>query len=279
MKTKSAAKRERQAIIAVAFPDGQDRKVARIVVTGDSSINVLAPYHPIQTGRIVKLEMPTGRFTGGIVPHMRVPYADSISVDRPVKLSLHPSGFVQFSAASKERFESGLTRPFLIPKGFGVHSYPFTDPIETGPTFGLMFNDIGSCEALDGNEQVRIIRFDETEIDDTEPHDGRSRHVYMVYGYILPASLRPLIQRTPSGPVLDYRFSALRPDWIVRYRTIELPTRFAFLAICVGRSHVPKEGQRGWSISGPRDLTHRYCVAGVFFPEGDEEDGEAPAHA
>ncbi len=54
---------------------------------------------------------------------------------RTVELSIHPSGFVQFSAAGPTRIISGTQRPFDIPKGLGLESHPITIPVDTGPTF------------------------------------------------------------------------------------------------------------------------------------------------
>lgn len=279
MTSKRKQNKERQAIIAVPFgPHGDYKKLVRIVVMGDGSVGVLVPYHPATSGRLMRIRMPPTQFTGGIIPN-GAPAAVEASevIDVPVKLSLHPSGFVQFSAAGPHRVESGVTRPFLIPKAFGLHSQPFTDPIESGPTFGVQFRQIGECESVDGNEQVRIIRFAEHEIFERDDHDGASRHIYIVEGFILPTSLRPWVKPTSGGRVLDYRYSPLRPDWIVRFRTIDLPNPFAFLGVVISRYHEPVTGQKGYGIFSPRDITHQFEVAGHFPPdawETDEEVGE-----
>jgi len=260
----------KEAIIAIKDHDSRrpPRKVLRIMASRDGSYSIWSPYHPAATGLLYK-----GRLSPIVAS---IPYAvpaeisEQHRVDVPVKLSLHASGFVQFSAVGRSKVRSGRSR-FLVPKGLGIQSQDILNPIETGPTWMATFFELSECQRVDGTEKAPIIQFGDQDFFERDDHDLEGRHVYMVEGFVLPANLRREARFGGSGWVINREYSTIRPDWVMDFRVVELPTSVAFLGIVVSLLHGPRDLHRGYMLGGPKDIVTGHTLQG-FFPLPDPVD-------
>lgn len=130
----------------VAIKDGPTNpavKVARVLSYPDGGVGVFVAYHPIKNGVIAKIrlgpELAEGGGLGKILESHRVPGL--------VKLSIHPSGFAQFSSAGSKPIRSGVGR-LMVAKGVGLQCQNLLLPIDTGPTFLIETHDISQFARL-----------------------------------------------------------------------------------------------------------------------------------
>jgi len=253
----------RKDLIAVSDAGARFNKLVRLALSRDGSFSVLVPYHPAKTGVLVKMRMP-GVMTGpgkGVAA-----IEEACRADVPVKLSIHSSGFVQFSSAGTGRVKSGRSADFAVPKGLGLHSAPITSPIDTGPTWMAAFFDPGSCAQLGPTSGVHVLRFTEEDFFDRDPHDFASSHVLMIEGFVFPADVRrDAIYHPTKGWVVRRAYAPSRPEWMVDFRIVDLPSPVAVLGILVSRSHMPLHSRVGYSLQSPRDLTGQFELV-AFYP-------------
>lgn len=237
------------------------------------------PYHPAKTGLLIKGRKPVVRtgYHGPFGSHAETAkVVESYRADVPVKLSVHASGFVQFSAAGKTPVRSGRTSDILpIPKGLGLESNPIANPILTGPTFGAVFEAHDECEVATGKEKRPVMLFKEGDFFERDDHDG-ARHVYSVEGFFFPMDEKRHALLMSDGMTIRRPYSPLRPEWIVDFRVVTLPSRLAFLGVCVTRRHRSLGTGTGYMVGGPRDRTGRYFIAGLY-PAPDDDDNPSPS--
>jgi hypothetical protein len=258
-------------VIAIADWQSPPRKAARLELRPDGSIFLSSPYYPPSPGVLFKAKQPTVGTAGGLG------WMETLGryfVDVPVKLSIHPSGLVQFSMTGKIR--SGMDDAFWLAKGLGIHCPPLWHPIETGPTFGLTMFGLKRCKqwAPQQAKGVRSLIFEEGDFLDREEHN-RTYHRYDIQFFIFPAELRREAVYLPEkGWVVFYQYSTVRPDLIVPFRVIDLPISDVFMGILVTRQHIPAE-QPGYVMNSPVDLTHQFSIGAGYPAEswgGDSED-------
>jgi hypothetical protein len=245
-----------ECVVAVSDGGRPPVKLVRVVASRDGSLAVMAPYHPYKSGVLGKARMP------GVWTHENTGASATVEqyrVDVPVKLSLHASGFVQFSAAGRQPIRSGSGR-FAVPKGLGMVGNSILDPVDTGPTFAFMFFDPHVCAPLSPTERVPVLLFQEGDFFDRDTHDGASRHVLAVEGFIFPASLKSQLLPHRGGLTIRHEYSVHRPDWIVEFRVMLLPNPIAFLGLTISRWHAHQDPGSGYSISSPLDLTRQYSL-------------------
>jgi len=216
----------------IAIEDAGDlHKVLRIVTTEDGSF-ALVPLHPAQVGLISKSGPPpvlTAPGTGW------TPMLQTHRVGTRVKLIYHPSGFVQFSKAGKEKVRSGAKREdFYVPEGMGIHSQPHADPIETGPSVAAAFYNLHECPVVERSEPVPLMVFRDDDVVDWFHHSASglpdlhvgptTHHVYNVEVFVFPAIVRREALYSDRRWVLVRPYSAMRPDLDdTVFRVFDLP--------------------------------------------------------
>jgi hypothetical protein len=281
-----------QYIIAIKDPNNPPVKVLRLSIARDGSYSVFSPYHPATSGLLFRRMFP--EFLAGGRGWLELPRT-VYSVDVPVKLSLHSSGFVQFSSAGQKPIFSGHGRiplmcarhappalpsadlcsdcvELLVSRGLGVNSQSLLTPIETGPTWLAPFFQLHECPPLGVQEKYPVLLFEDQDFFDRDEHDAISRHQYAVEGFVFPASLRKYATLGRHGWILEREYSPWRPEWDAVFRVIDLPTPVAFLGILVSRQHADPDGEGGYSLSSPRDIASGFHLAGVF-PRRDRDAG------
>lgn len=245
-------------------PHRPPRKVLRIVAGKDGSYSVSVPYHPATTGMLYKVTVFDGWEGYPTEFHSRY------RVNSKVKLSLHSSGFVSFSGGSPviRSGEAGLH----VVKGIGVHSHPFTDPIDTGPTWMASVFDLGEFDLLEEEESAPVLLFNHFDFFHRDEHDLVGRHQYTIEGWMFPAAARRTAVLGPRGWYFEAPYGTIRTNWTVAYRVIDLPTAFSFLGLVVSLQHLPPDIGGGYGLAGPKDITTGAMVQGKFPAPDDERD-------
>lgn len=128
--------------LAYRAPDGQTYKVGRFQVARDGSYYVHPPLHPEHRATLTKLTFNYARDEQEVVWEDAIDLAGITNPDHRLKLTHHPSGWVQFSGRG---VLSGFDQPDQ-PRGMAVRSWPLTRPT-LGPAWGLVVRGIRSFPA------------------------------------------------------------------------------------------------------------------------------------
>lgn len=143
--------------LIVLYENGVGYKTTKLIFSSDGSINVVVPYHNANQGLLFK----------GIVDYKKrqqiINFEDATqySIKNKAKLSIHKTGFVQFSG---NNILSGIDQESGEPKGLGIFSQPLFNPIQSGPTFSLLLwgiEDYVNFKQKKKNEVV--IKFNESD--------------------------------------------------------------------------------------------------------------------
>jgi hypothetical protein len=195
--------------IIIEHPAGVWRKLIRIVPYSDGGFAVMMPYHVEHSGFLYKARVHDTR-----TKLLRLPQPIMVSryiATNKVKMSFHSDGATQFSSMNG-RIISGRDSATGAFKGLGIMARPFTDPVTTGPTFGIMAWGLTQFETCKPGETD--IRFTVAEManpyhrHDVAPAVGFAAHII--------TRMRP-IASTPTFP--DYR--AIWKMWIPVFGTFE----------------------------------------------------------
>jgi hypothetical protein len=150
-------------------------------------------------------------------------------VDKDTKLSIHRSGFVQFSGSG---ITSGIDPKTGQIKGMGIFTSPLDHPIKTGPTFGFTLWGLQGFELANiVKKSVNEINFEEDDLylryyssDSDDPNidiDG-----YLIEGFYFGNYLLPRI-----------RYENGKPQITLVFRNFEIPgTRFTLKVIFIENS-------------------------------------------
>lgn len=242
-------------VVAVRLAHQPARKLVRVVATRDGSFSVVA-YHPAASARLMKFATPKVLVAPGEA--LARPITTTM-VDGKIKLSVHSSGFVQFSAASKTRVSSGRSS-LGVPKGVGVNAHSLLDPIDSGATWGVTFFQVAECDMLSTDQKGKVFVFDETDLIERDRHDGASRHVFTVEGKVFSGIGRRDAYLGKSGWLLDAPYGSEHPERTATFRVFDLPVQAAFLGILVSVHHAPTTSQGGYILSGPKDIASGFYL-------------------
>lgn len=256
-----------EAIIAVQGYDSESPsfKLLRLVATRDGSYSISAPYHPAKSGLLFKAAMPT--WAEGSPQGLPVAPQIKYRVDVPVKMSFHPSGFVQFSSVGPAPIRSGRTK-FHVPRGLGIQSHDILNPIDSGPTWGATFFNASECEVVTGTEQLPVMLFRPGDYFERDEHDLEGRHIFQVEAFTFPHTRRREVFLGAHGWTLRTGYGVYRPEWEVDFRVFDLLTPVAFLGLTVSLRHGPPDMGGGYGLSSPKDIVTKATLQGMFpFPE------------
>ncbi len=121
-------------------------KICRVMFGSDGSYYVTSPYHPVNKAVLMKLTVKYGEY----MEETQVSYKEALDMasldddDKRLKLTHHPSGFIQFSG---QGIISGKDADGA-PKGVGIQSWPLTQPVP-GPSFGVALLGLEQFEQVD----------------------------------------------------------------------------------------------------------------------------------
>jgi hypothetical protein len=159
--------------------------LCKIIMGGDGSYYVTAPYHPHKKALLGLFTVNYARRTQSLPLRNAVEVAVLDDDDSRLKLSHHPDGFLQFSG---EGIKSGKASDGRI-QGLGIQSWPLRRPT-LGPSFGLAFgNPEKSGRSTAGKK--RTIIFEEDSLEHLRPAGMTGLHIV---GFYLPPHWRQFVR-------------------------------------------------------------------------------------
>jgi hypothetical protein len=174
----------------IAYSDrGQNVDLFKILFGGDGSYYVTAPYHPLDRAIAARVTVNYAKSEGGFSLDEAEELAVVDDVNKRLKVSHHPDGFLQFSG---QGIRSGLDEEGK-PKGLGVFSWRLHEPT-LGPSFILAFSNPVACGRPSAYKK-RTIVFHEEDIE----HMRNDIDGLLVVGYYLPTRWREFAYRGADG--------------------------------------------------------------------------------
>jgi hypothetical protein len=174
----------------IAYSDGsRNVDLCKILFGGDGSYYVTAPYHPLDRAIAARVTVNYAKDGGDFSLDEAEELAVLDDVNKRLKVSHHPDGFLQFSG---QGVKSGLDE-HGNPKGMGVFSWRLDEPT-LGPSFSLAFSDPIACGRPSAYKR-RTIVFHEEDIE----HMRKGVVGLRVVGYYLPVRWREFAYRGTDG--------------------------------------------------------------------------------
>lgn len=207
-------------------------KVTSIYLMSDGGFKLDVPYCTHERGLIQKWTLPEEAYS-----KMRivVPLSETgrfLVRNRP-QLSIHSSGFVQFSGPG---IVSGIDKATGEYKGLGIQAPPLTTPINTGPTCGVVFWGLkDGYEVANKYDEINLII--PSEVFGYHPTATEYANAYQLEIWVFPADeyYEKAIRKNPSN---GDEYMALRfpnflpaPNTAFLMRVVRLKGIKCFLAL------------------------------------------------
>jgi hypothetical protein len=251
--------------IVIEHPIGVWRKLIKIVPysSSDGGFGVMMPYHKANFGFLFKARVHDTTANLIALPEPNV--IGTYEASSKVKMSFHPDGAVQFSSMNG-RIISGRDSDTGAFKGLGIVSHPFTQPVRSGPTFGIVAWGLSEFETC--NPIRDDIRFTIAEM--ANPYLRYVQNPAICFeAYMFPRS-KP-IASTPDFP--DYR--GLQNIWNPKLgtfgkremRLIALNNNEAAIAIHVLKFPNVFSSPSGFQFGSPRDKA-AFAIYATYPKEG-----------
>ncbi len=227
---------------------GQKYKISKITLHSDGGFDFHFPYHDIKTGMLYKT---THDYTQDESHTAFEELKEKFRASSKVKLSIHKSGFTQFSGPN---ITSGLHWFTNKPKGLAVHSTPLTHPISTGPTFSMTIRSFDGFAKYTGAPKKRenVLMFSADKI-----YNGSIQsNLYVLEGFVFTHELLSKIRQINGERYLKLRMSQFEvPNAEFFFRIIYLKKIENFLAISIRKVELNSDdeglGELIYSICGP----------------------------
>lgn len=228
-------------------------KLLKITPHADGGFNVLMPYCKIKKGYVFKWDK---NYSKKIEYISQDDMIQDFSINKNTKLSIHKSGFVQFSG---QGILSGIDRYTNKPKGMGVQSSPLSRPIKSGPTFGAVIWGISLYDRYTKvSNTANILLFEEEDIYlryNSEPLLGQviDWDSLAIEGFFFGNELLPHVYKINGEYKITLKFLKFEvPGTVFTLKVIFLKNSPGFLGILVSRICTSHEGSdSGYCLSGP----------------------------
>lgn len=241
--------------------DALTRKITKIQPYRRGGFAILMPYHAERRGYLAKYPVDYSSREGGFFRADTIEYS---AQDR-VKLSIHPDGFVQFSGEREGKILSGRDPATGVPKGLGLVSQALSDPIRTGPTFGVTVWGLNDFDPLKPSDRADTIVFSEEDFyhRDCTPDSWSS---YVIEGFVFPRAFWSAV-RKPAG---TYRLSLAQPQFevpgaVLEFHVIPLPQQPVFLGLLASRlGEGTPYAPSGFILSGPSEFRRADALSAIY---------------
>lgn len=228
--------------IALEDKNGAVRLIARIKPL-DDGFSLMCPYHTETKGWIVKTPI---NYAPGV---STVPISESeqFSVSDTVKLSLHMTGFVQFSSGTGNRIVSGYCDVLKAPKGVGLKS-PDSVVVTSGPLCGINVRGLGGFQLLH-EEKAEVFKREDLWYHPDFPSDS---DVYLVEIFMLPIDAAKAAEQC-EGKRLLKKFLPFNATFTFPHtlRIIELPNLWFCLGVIICPGPFSETITTGYTLSSP----------------------------
>lgn len=228
----------------------QRYKVTKIAFYGDGGFAVFAPYHSAKSGILAKVPIDyrkKGEFW--------IPKEDIVdyAADDQVKLSLHPSGFVQFSGLNGKiisgRDKSGQA------KGLGINISPLNKVIKTGPTCVLSLWGLKDFKQfIEPKKGEGLLEFNEEDYyyRDCTKDDWNG---YTLELFLFESDFMKCIKKLNGNKYLILKhFNYIVPGYVFKHRLVPFNNKDYLMTLIVSRTKVSFKSKSGFSLGGPSQL-------------------------
>lgn len=233
---------------AIVLQDrGELYKISKVILHRDGSFSLAIPYCEEEQGCVFKNYVDYDLYKFTIAKDQMI---QKFSLDGHAKVTMHVSGFVQFSGKG---ITSGVDKTTGKIKGMGLFSSPLDRPIKTGPTLGAMIWGLSSGYLkFEGGDKDALVFRDE---DYYYRHTSKeSYNCYLVEIFVFPGVMKIQVRQDLSGLYIYNQFFQYRgkPGAIFKLRVIYLIGFPSFLGILVTRSNAQiAESPYGFQLSTP----------------------------
>lgn len=266
----SRIRRELRDGVRIAIEDriGDEHLVARLTFQSDG-VGISVPYHPVQEGAIFEMEVDYNE------RESVAPITKCYVTNARIKLSVHFSGFVQFSTAGGKPILSGFDMETMKPKGAGLRA---PDPIlvDSGPLFGITLQGLDLFKSRT-NQVSEVFRSQEL-WHDPNLKDA-SDEVYCIEGFMFPKEFAHHARTAEGNRILNYPLPLnSRFKFNFDLRLIELPHQPYVLGLIVKHAMIDDSIVSGYKIGGPGcgPPGSRQTMLYAYYPRPDFVDELEP---
>jgi hypothetical protein len=231
---------------------GLRKKVTKIIPYNDGGFSILAPYHSARKGYLLKHTVDYSK--------LEVQYANPESFlaeynasDR-VKLSYHSDGFVQFSGENKGKIISGRDKDTGEPKGLGYFTNPISNPIRTGPSFGITLWGLEDFEEFQQPKSGEtVVEFTEEDLYFRSPPN--SCNGYIIEGFVFPERYWAGVRKIGDNLYLTmtfYNFQATGA--VMNLKIVPLHRENSLIGLVASNAQISFPNKSGFVLGAPAEL-------------------------
>jgi hypothetical protein len=232
-------------------------KVTSIYLLSDGSFKLDVPYCKHENGLIRKVAFPAETYEQmkTIVSKDKITQAFHVK-NRP-QLSVHASGFVQFSGGG---IISGIDKKTGLAKGMALQSVPLSTPICTGPTCGVLVWGLRKgFDTLEKTSSIDLVYSEEDFAPRIFPGDVNV-NTYQVEVWVFPYDdyyIRTFGVGASGEELMRLSFPNFlhHPNKVFVMRVIHLKAINSFLAIMTSKVHTgfTDQSEFGFLLGGPSE--------------------------
>jgi hypothetical protein len=189
------------------------------------------------------------------------------TAEHRVKLSYHADGFAQFSGEVQGQIISGRDPVTGEPKGLGLMARPLSDPIRTGPSFGVEAWGLNDFDELRDVTQGAVV---------FEPEDvyfrrctPRTANGWVFEVFVFPKRYWAAARKRGAAYSISMSFLGFEASGaVIEMKVLDLPQQEVLLAGFLSRVTVSFASPSGWVLDGPGDPNGagRGHVLMAFYP-------------
>lgn len=247
---------EKQKVVRICIKkDNVIYKVTTIILLSDGSFKIDVPYCYYNEGLLVKHKMDYSEKVSWIATS---DLSQKFKAEIRPQLSIHASGFVQFSGTG---INSGINHETGKAKGIGIFSAPLDTPIASGPTAGCSIWGIEHYLKIKKIDEEHVL-FEEKDFINRiykdlpkESEDNSILNSYLFEIFVFPENLADRICKTENGEELTHRFWNYyeSPGAIITFPIIRLQNHSSFLGIVPFKvySGFAQKAKYGFHIGSP----------------------------
>lgn len=228
-------------------------KITSIYLLRDGSFKVDMPYFPYKEGLVIKFAPNYGTFRSAI---SEGELKQTLSATNRPQLSIHASGFAQFSGPG---ILSGIDGKTKYAKGVGIYSAPLSDPVRSGPTFGITFWGLHNFEKVSKLENSDLV-ITQSDVVNRYVEGDPAYNTYMFEGFIFPEVFSSIIVHKGHREQITFRWQHYvhSPGAIFTLPVIRLFNHTSFIGILPSRVYtgIAEKEESGFNFGGPGGVDH-----------------------
>ncbi len=255
--------------IAIQDVSGTTRKITKIVPHSGGGFAVLAPYHKARSGLLLKFPVDYDGKGETAVPFEE---CAGYSADDRVKLSFHPDGFVQFSGENPRKIVSGRDPQTGEAKGLGLMSNPLSNPIRSGPTFGISVWGLHEFEELEADREG-VLSFSQEEMYYRACVPGKENGAH-VEAFLFEPRYWSGVRGKPPAMNLSLCVGMFEASGAaLDLKVIRLENSDTFIGVLASHVRIGFSEESGFTLNGPSESVegHRKCALMAIYPASERD--------